>query len=231
MHHSWYIERQAPCAEACRSKIIVNQVVQQWHDQLGDTATQISPSSSGAIRQAHNFAVEHGAHPKLAGDKSRQGETNEEAHQDEAVDCGNQRHAEHSRSCNHDEHCAAIARADEIANGTHQQPRDDGAGYRCDSGVGNVSLRQVEVVSDDGHQWRRSEGGKETNHEGNPRKMECPHVRWSPRVQLHLGSLVLGIHRKGEFPTTDVRGHSILLLNWVHDRHGEDWLVASDSME
>ena len=62
----------------------------------------------------------------------------------------------------------------------------------------DVSLCEVEILSDDGHQSSRGEGGKEAHHEVEPGEMERPQVRPSKGPNSDGCGLALRINRPAE---------------------------------
>ncbi|XP_022970245.1 circumsporozoite protein-like [Cucurbita maxima] len=172
----------------------LDDIVEQGHDELGGSSAHVAPPGGGAIDEADDLAVEHGAHPVLAGDEGGEGEADHEADGDVAGGIGDEGHAEDGGGGEHDEKGAAVARAEKVADGAHDKTREDAAGDGGDAGVANVDFGEVEVITDDGDKRGGGEGGDEASEEGNPRKVEGSHVGVGEGEELeHLG-LVLGVH-------------------------------------
>jgi hypothetical protein len=170
---------------------VFDEFVHKGHDELRSTTAKVAPTSGSAVDEAHDFAVEEGAHPELARDKRGKREADEETDDDEAVDGGDSGHGENSRRGQHDDECAGVAWSDEVAERTHEKTRSDRAGDGSHGSVGDVFGRHVEVVADDGNERRRCECRHEASEEGDPGKMECAHVWFLDAPGLEDRRLVL----------------------------------------
>lgn len=197
VEHAGHEEGQPPRREVLRAHL-PDELVQQWHDELRGAAAHVAPPGGGAVGQAHDLGVEHGAHPELAAHEGGQREADAEARHDEARDAVDGCHGEHGRRGGHDEEGAAVARPNQVAHQAHHQSREDGARHGRDPGVADVELVQVQVVTDDRDQRRRRERGREAHEEGEPGDVEGAHVRRRQRQQLQLLRLVLRIHGQRE---------------------------------
>ena len=197
VHHSRDEVGDAPCDEGCRATLL-DGVEDERHDELCGTTAHVSPPSREPIDGADDLAIEHGAHPVLARHERREGEADEEADGDVPRGIIDERHAEDGGRGEHDEEGAAVARAEEVAYGAHDEPGEDGPGHGRHPGVADVGLGEVEVVADDGHEGRRGEGGDEAREEGDPREVECAHVGVGEGEQLEGLGLVLRVHRQRE---------------------------------
>src|ERR1700761_2957867 len=67
------------------------------------------------------------------------------------------------------------ARTDAITKKSHEGSDDDGDGYRGDRQVADLRFREVKLLADDRHQWRKPEPSKKTDEEREPREVEGAH--------------------------------------------------------
>lgn len=77
-------EGDAPCSERSGVEFFSDQVVDERHNELRSAAAHITPPSSGAVGEADDLAVEHGAHSVLARHEGGEGESDEKADGDES---------------------------------------------------------------------------------------------------------------------------------------------------
>lgn len=88
-------ESQAPCDERRLTVLHAGEDVRD--EQVSETGTSITPTSSNSVGRAHNSGREHGRAPVLAGDEGSKGETDAKTHNDEASGTRDGSHAEGSR--------------------------------------------------------------------------------------------------------------------------------------
>lgn len=169
-------ESDAPCREF-RGAGADDEVEDEGHDELGGTAAEVAPAAGDTVGRSDDLRGEEGAHPELGGDEGGEGEAGEEAEEEEGGRGGGEGGAENGGGGGEDEGGGGQAGAEEVAGGPHSDSGEDGAGDGGDAGVADVGGGEVEVVADDGEERRRGEGGDEASEEGDPREVECAHVR------------------------------------------------------
>lgn len=128
---------------------VTQTVVDGGHDQVGDAGTGVTPACSQAVGGAHDADVEHGGDPELAGHEGRQGEPDDHSHGDEGPGIGHNRHTEGGRGGEQLEEAVAVARAEGVADDSHQDAGEDGAGDGGNVAGGKVLLGKVQVVAND----------------------------------------------------------------------------------
>ena len=192
-------EGDAPGSEIGRAELATNELENERHEQLSGTTAHIPPPSGSAIGEPHDVGTKHGAHPELAGDEGGEREADEKPHSSEPRSGGNEGHGENGGSGEHDEKSAAVAGAQQITHGAHRQPRKDGPRNGRNSGVADVPLRQIQIVSNHRQQRRSRKRRHEADAEGHPREVEGPHVGIRERKQPVFGRLVFRIHRNPKF--------------------------------
>lgn len=79
-----------------------------------------------------------------------------------------------------------------MANGG-RLTRDGGDGSVADVGFG-----KVEIIADDGNEWRRGERRQEAGEEGDPGEVEGAHVRRGETEEPDGFRLVLAVHWQGK---------------------------------
>lgn len=77
----------------------------------------------------------------------------------------NERHGEDGRSREHNEESAAITWPKEIANGSHNKPREDTARDRSNTSISYILSSEIKVISNDGDKRSCSKCGDEASKE------------------------------------------------------------------
>ena len=86
---------------------------------------------------------------RLARDERSEAATDEEAHGDEAGGVGDEHDAQNEGAGQEEAEGQALARTHHIANGAHDEAREDGAGDRGDVAQVKVVLGELKVALDE----------------------------------------------------------------------------------
>ena len=193
--------RPAPSGERARLCGTKADGVDTRHQELSDTATQVTPTSGGGVGDTDAAAVEHARHPELARHKGGQTETDAETADQETTEPLHQSHRKAERRGGEQDDRQTEARADDIAHRAHDHAADDRPGHRRETGVAELRLGQPEIFTNHGNHRRRRERGHKGDKETDPRHVERHVVRAVKAEDVKLHGFVLAARARKKAPS------------------------------
>jgi len=157
------------------------------HEELRDTATEVTPTRGGGVGETDALVVEHARHPELARDKRREAETDAETADEEAFKASHQGHGKAKRRRGEKNDRETETRADDVAHRTHDDPTNNRTRHRRETGVSELRLGQPKIFANHRNHRRRGKRGDKRDEETQPRHVEGKVVRSRKvqRVELH----------------------------------------------
>ena len=162
------------------------------HDELGDSSSEVTPSSAECVSSSNDFLGEHTAGPVLAHDEGTTGDTDEETDYSKAggrVNDTSQGGGDGGEAKNdHEEDTGTVL----VAEGTQEETHEDGSTDSEDGGCPNLLLVEADSVTDLGQEWSDGEPDEEGDEEPPPRAVKGSHVWTGKAAKLNfLGTVIL----------------------------------------
>ena len=161
------------------------------HDQLGDTSTQVSPSTTQGIGSSNNFLGEHARGPVLTHHKTATSNANEET-------------KDHKTCCTVDKSCTGSGNGSNtkdqheqntgtvlVTEGSKEETHEDGSTNTNNGGGPHFLFGNTQVITDLRKQRSNGKPNEESQEKGRPGEVESTHVGASKRHQLDLSGLVI----------------------------------------
>jgi hypothetical protein len=118
------------------------------HDEVGDTATGVTPAPSKSVGSADNILVEVTRAPHLTRNEGGAENTDEEARDVETCSILDEGSKTDGDTTNQDEGGEDAARTKLIAERTTYESNEEGGHERDDIGVGHLYLVEVKILLD-----------------------------------------------------------------------------------
>ena len=161
------------------------------HDQLGDTSTQVSPSTTQGIGSSNNFLGEHSGCPVLAHHKGTSSNTNEETKDGKASGTVDKSSTGSRDGSSTEDKGKEDTGSILVTEGSEEETHEDGSTNTNNGGGPDFLLANTQVITDLREQRSNSEPDEEGNEETRPRVVESTHVGASKRHQLDLSGLII----------------------------------------
>mmetsp|Transcript_61984 Transcript_61984/g.134317 ORF Transcript_61984/g.134317 Transcript_61984/m.134317 type:complete len:652 (+) Transcript_61984:143-2098(+) len=182
------------------AEAVVEHPVDERHERLRETATQVAPAAGRRVRRADHVRREEDRVPELVHDEGGAEGRHEEADDDQTCAACDGRAAADDQGAPEQQHDVCVHRAHPLDDGAEDEAREDVEEDRGDVGLvdGLLALRpadalhvhlldvqldlrvvvtEADVLADDDHQRREGEPADERHHEGQRRGPEAAHMR------------------------------------------------------
>ena len=161
------------------------------HHELGDTSSEVSPSSDKGVGGSNDLLGEHAARPVLAHDEGSTGNSNEQTEDSKSFGRVDKSSAGGGDARNAQNDAEEDTGTVLVAGGSKNETHEDGSSDTDDGGRPDLLLGQAKRVLDLRKERSDGEPDEEGNEEAPPRAVEGTHVRAREVAQLDLGGLVI----------------------------------------